>query len=108
MGYRFRLIAEVKYGHFGDYLKSWKRLDAVTRGRGWTPARLLVPTAGSNNEIVAEFEYPDLATFERENNAFYADQEAFEAFRAGAEFVVQGSARSELYEDVPVDFPGSD
>lgn len=108
MGYRFRLIAEVKYGHFGDYLKTWKKLNAVTRDRGWTPARLLVPTAGSNNEIVAEFEYPDLATFERENNAFYADQEAFEAFRAGAEFVVQGSARSELYEDVPVDFPGSD
>ena len=48
------------------------------------------------------------ATFERENKQFYADQQAFEAFRAGGEFLVQGSARSELYEDVPMDFPGSE
>jgi len=108
MAYRFRLIAEVKYGHFGDYLKTWKKLDGITRDRGLVTARLLVPTAGSNNEIVAEFDYPDLATFERENKQFYADQQAFEAFRAGGEFLVQGSARSELYEDVPMDFPGSE
>jgi hypothetical protein len=108
VAYRFRLIAEVKYGHFGDYLKTWKKLDAVARDRGWVTARLLIPTAGSLNEIIAEFEYPDLATFERENEAFYADEEAFGAFRAGAEFVVQGTARGELYEDVPMDFPGSD
>lgn len=108
MAYRMRLISEVKYGHFGEYMKTWKKLDAIMRDRGWIVARLLVPTAGANNEIVAEFEYPDLATFERENNAFYADTEAFEAFRAGAEFVVQGTARTELYEDVPWTFPGSD
>ena len=108
MAYRFRLIAEVKYGHFGDYLKTWKKLDAITRDRGRAAARLLVPTAGSNNQIIAEFEYPDLATFERENKECYADEEAFQAFRAGAEFLVQGTARSELYEDVPLDFPGSD
>jgi hypothetical protein len=107
MANRFRLIAEVKYGHFGDYLKTWKKLDAIIRNRRWVTARLLVPTAGRDNEVVAEFEYPDLATFERENSAFYADEEAFQAFRAGGAFVVQGTARSELYEDVPLDLPGS-
>ena len=108
MAYKFRLIAEVKYGHFGDYLKTWKKLDAITRDRGWVAARLLVPTAGSANEIIAEFEYPDLATFERENKAFFADQDAFGAWRAGAEFVVQGTSRSELYQDAPMDLPRSD
>ena len=108
MAYRMCLIGEVKYGHFGEYMKTWKKLNAVMRDRGWVVARLLVPTAGANNEIIAEFEYPDLATLERENKAFYADKDAFEAFRAGAEFVVQGTARTELYEDVPMDFPGSD
>ena len=108
MAYRLRLIAEVQYGHFGEYMKTWSKLDAVMRERGWVGARLLVPTAGRNNEIIAEFEYPDLATFQKENSAFYADAEAFEAFRAGAEFVVQGTARTELYEDVPSPFPGSD
>lgn len=108
MAYRFRLIAEVKYGRFGDFMKNWKKLDSIARERGWATSRVLVPTAGPNNEVVAEFEYSDLATYERENKAFYSDEEAFEVFRAGSEFVVQGSARSELYEDVPMDFPGSD
>lgn len=108
MAYRLRLIAEVKYGEFGAYVKTWKKLDSIMRERGWVGSRVLVPTAGANNEFIAEFEYPDLATFERENQAFYADPEAFEAFRAGAEFVVQGTARTELLEDVPLDFPGSD
>jgi hypothetical protein len=108
MAYRLRLIAEVKYGQFGEYMKTWKKFDSVMRERGWIGSRVLVPTAGPNNEVVAEFEYPDLATFERENKAFYADEEAFEAFRAGAEFIVQGSARTELYEDLTPDFPGSD
>jgi hypothetical protein len=108
VAYKFRLIAEVKYGRIGDYMKTWKNLDAITRERGWVTARLLVRTAGPINEIVSEYEYPDLATFERENNAFFADKEAFEAFRAGAEFVVQGTVRTELYEDIPIDFPGSE
>jgi hypothetical protein len=106
MAYRFRLIAQVRYGQFGDYLKTWKKLDAIIRDRGWVTARLLVPTTGRENEIIAEFEYPDLAAFESENKAFYADEEAFQAYRAGAAFVIQGTARSELYEDVPMDFPG--
>jgi len=107
MAYRFRLISEIRYGQFGEYATTWKRLDSIMRRRGWVTARLMVPTAGPNNQVVAEFEYPDLATFERENRAFYADEDAFGAFRAGAEFVVQGTARTELYEDVPLDaFPG--
>lgn len=103
MGYRLRLISEVKYGHFGEYMKTWKKLDSIMRERGWATARLLVPTAGPNNELVAEFEYPDLATFERENRAFYADPEAFAAFQSGADYLVQGKSRTELYEDVPIE-----
>ena len=108
MAYRVRLISEVKYGHFGEFMKTWKKLDSIMRDRGWVASRVLVPTAGPNNQVIAEFEYPDLATYERENKAFYADKAAFEAFRAGAEFIVEGTARTELYEDVPLDFPGSD
>ena len=108
MAYRFRLVSEIKYGYFGDYMASWKQLDSMMRERGLRPARVLAPTAGPHNEVVAEFEYPDLAAFERENKAFYSDEAVFRAFRAGSEFVVQGSARSELYEDVPMEAFGSD
>jgi hypothetical protein len=108
MAYRVCLISEVKYGHFGEYMKTWKKLDSIMRDRGWVVARVLVPTAGPNNQVVAEFEYPDLATYERENKAFYADEEAFGAFRSGADFVVQGTSRTELWEDVPMDVFASD
>jgi hypothetical protein len=70
MAYRLRLIGVVEYGHFGEYMKSWKKVDDLMQARGWVSSRVLVPTAGPNNEIVAEFEYPDLATFEKENKAF--------------------------------------
>ena len=108
MAYRVRQIATVTYGHFGEYLATVKKLDQISRARGWATARALVPTAGAGNEIVIEYEYPDLATFQRENEAFYNDREAFEAFRSGAGFVVEGSFRTELLEDVPMSFPGSD
>lgn len=104
MAYRLRLIQEIRYGHFGDFMKTWATLDSIMRQRGWVTSRVLVPTAGPSNEFVAEFEYSDLAAYERENRAFYSDPEAFEAFRAGAEFVVQGTARTELYEDLPLEF----
>jgi len=101
VGYRVSQVAQIKYGEFGAYVKTVRKLEAIYRERGWASMRIIVPTAGPNNEIVVELEYPDLATFERENKAFYADEEAFAAFRAGAEFVVAGSARTEIYEDVP-------
>ena len=106
MAYRLRLINEIKYGQFGAFMGAWRRLDAVMRERGWATARILIPVAGSNNEVIAEFEYPDLATFERENKAFYADPEAFEAFRAGNDFIVQGSSRTELCEELPLEVFG--
>jgi|SRR5436305_13113294 len=108
MAYRLRMISSVKYGQFGQYMATVKRLVQINDARGWAPMRVLTPTVGVSNEIVLETEYPDLATLQRENDEFYADREAFEAFRAGAEFIVEGTARSELLEDMPLDFPGSD
>ena len=33
MAYRFRLISEIRSGHFGDYMATWKQLDArIARG----------------------------------------------------------------------------
>ena len=101
MAYRLRLIAEIEYGSFVEYMKAQRKLEQIMRDRGWAPVRTLVPVAGANNQVIVEIEYPDLATYERENGAFYADQEAFGAYRDGARYVVQGTARTELLEDVP-------
>jgi hypothetical protein len=108
MAYRVQQIATVKYGHFGAYLKMVKELERIGTARGWSPTRVLVPTVGSNNEVILENEYPDLATYQRETDAFYRDEEAFGVFRASAEHIVESSSRTAMYEDVPMDFPGSD
>jgi hypothetical protein len=108
MAYRYRQIVTIKYGHFGEYLATVKKLEAIAEKHGWSPSRVLVPTVGTSNEIIIENEYPDLATFQRENDEFYEDTEAFQTFRDGSQFVVEGSARTVLYEDVPMSFPGSD
>jgi hypothetical protein len=53
--------------------------------------------AGSFNEIVLEADYPDLATFEQQTNAFYADAEAVGTMRGWRELVIQGTGYSELW-----------
>src|SRR2546430_16829309 len=66
MSYRLRMISTVKYGQFGAYFATLKRLVEINDARGWAPMRVLVPTVGTNNEVVFEIEYPDLATLQRE------------------------------------------
>jgi hypothetical protein len=99
--YRVRLTAQVKYGHFKEYYELSKKLNELSRQRGWTEYRLWVPTVGIGNEMVAEWDYPDLATFQKEGDAFMTDAEAMELNRSFAEHVVQGSVRSELLETMP-------
>jgi hypothetical protein len=101
--YRSRLIAQVKYGHFKDYLELSKKMNELSRERGWTEYTILTPVAGVANEVIAEADYPDLATFEKEGDAFQADAEAMALNRSFAEHTVQGSARSELLATIPDD-----
>ena len=67
--FRARFIAEARYGHFADYLKAVEQLNEIARERGWAEATFWVATVGTANELIAEVDYPDLATFEREGEA---------------------------------------
>jgi hypothetical protein len=101
--YRLRLIAEVKYGHFKEYLELSTKMNELIRERGWTEFAVWSPAVGTANEVIAEADYPDLATFEKEGDAFQSDAEAMKLNRSFAEHTVQGSARSELLVTVPDD-----
>ena len=98
---RARFIAQVRYGHFADYLKALEQLNEISREQGWAEATFWVATAGTANEIFAEVDYPDLATFEREGEAQDADAEWMKVIRSTVDWVVQGSARSELFSTAP-------
>jgi hypothetical protein len=98
---RTRFIAQVRYGHFAEYLKALEQLNEISRERGWSPATFWVATAGTANELFAEVDYPDLATFEREGEAQAGGAEWMKVIRSTVDMVVQGSARSELFQTAP-------
>ncbi len=99
--YRYRAHCEVKYGHFADVVESYNELNAVMRARDLTPMTVWTPTVGRGNIVTIEIDYPDLATFEREKDAFNSDAECMKVFRRSADFVVQGSNWDELLEPAP-------
>ena len=98
---RGRFTVEVKYGHFAEYLKIAEKLNEVARARGWAEATMWVWVAGTANELIAEFEYPDLATFEREQEASSSDAEWMQLIRSTVDLCVQGTGRSELLVSAP-------
>jgi hypothetical protein len=98
---RARFIVQVRYGHFAKYLKVGEQLNEIARDRGWAESTFWVSTVGLANEFIAETEYPDLATFEREGEAFQSDAEVMKLVRSSADLVVQGTGRSELLQAAP-------
>jgi hypothetical protein len=99
--YRARIHQEVIYGHFREFLQVTESFRALSRERGWTDGTLWVPTAGRGNVVIWETEYPDLASFQRENEAVYSDKEAMDLIRQFSPHVVQGSVHTELLEEAP-------
>ena len=98
---RARFTIQVRYGHFAEYLKAMEQLNAIARGRGWAEATFWVATVGAANELIAEVDYPDLATFEREGEAQSSDAEWMKVIRSTVDIAVQGTGRSELLQTAP-------
>ena len=99
--YRARISVQVRYGHFKEHLEVCERLNELARSRGWIESTFWVPTVGTANEMIIETEYPDLATFQREGDAFSSDPEAMQLLRSTTGLIVEGSGRSELLEAAP-------
>jgi hypothetical protein len=99
--HRFRVHVQIRYGHFKEYLEVCEQLNELARSRGWIESTFWVPTVGRANELIIETDYPDLATFQREGDAFGADAEAMKLLRSTTELVVEGSSRTELLEPAP-------
>ena len=101
MGYRHRVVSVVKYGRFNEIVSGFHELNEIAESRDWPQGRLLAPFVGNNNEVSFETDYPDLATFERVMNEFYADAEAMKVWRGMADSVIEGSGHDALYSDAP-------
>jgi hypothetical protein len=99
--YRQRMRQQILYGQFREYMETAREVIALRQKLGLAAATLWAPAFGTANEVVWEMEYPDLATFQRENEAFYSDAEAMEQWRRLWQHAVQGSIHDELLEEAP-------
>ena len=98
---RSRTIWTIKYGHFREALEVLTELNRVCGEKGMESSTFWGPLAGINNEIIIETEYESLADFERANATFYADPDVMSLWRSIAQYVIEGSGRSELIETAP-------
>jgi quinol monooxygenase YgiN len=99
--YRMLQRWEVHYGHFREFMETLDEVNTVLQQRGWVKFTPWVPTSGVANQVVLISDYPDVAAYKKEEEAAYADAEFMKAWRAGAQFVVQGSGHIELLEPAP-------
>jgi hypothetical protein len=99
--YRVMQRQEVVYGHYKEVVEVTDEINGLLRSRGMAEFRSWIPTFGKANELILELEFPDLATYERESEAFSSDPEIMKVWRSGAHLVVQGSVTTELLEPVP-------
>ena len=97
--YRQRIHQEILYGRFREYMEIAGEVNARRNELGVAAATLWVPTVGGANTVVWEIDYPDLATYQRENATFYSDETAMKHWRALWQLVAQGSVRDELLEE---------
>jgi len=98
--YKARLIVQVKAGRFKEHLGILEKMNALAQSRGWTEATYLIPTVGVANQVISEFEYPDLATFEQEGGASFSDPEMMALVKDAVDCIVDGSIRSELFQTI--------
>jgi hypothetical protein len=99
--YRQRICQQVLYGQFREYTEIAEEVIALRRKLGLSAPMLWAPTFGTANEVVWESEYSDLATFQRENEAFHSDAEVMKQWRRLWQHAVQGSTQDELLEEAP-------
>jgi len=99
--YRLRIRQQILYGQFREYMDVAEEVIALRRKLGLAAPTLWAPTFGTANEVVWELEYADLATFQRENEAFYSDADAMNQWRRLWQHAVQGSVHEELLEEAP-------
>jgi len=99
--YRQRIYHLVPYGHFDEVLSLCEELNQRAQARGGTGGMLWIPTIGQQNELIVEFEFYDLGSWERGRAASNNDPEWTKIVRKIGEAVVPGSVRTELVETAP-------
>lgn len=97
--YRQRIHLTLKtIDAWNEALRLGDEYNKLAAARSWMQGTFWMATVGNTSEIVAEFDYSDLAKFQRENGEVIRDREAVELFRKFDELDAEGIGYSELLE----------
>jgi hypothetical protein len=98
---RFRLIRQVRLGHFPQALEAAEELSALHRKRGWPEGTHWLAIGGPINTLITEMEFPTLASLEAMQDKSDADAEHVKLRQKGGEHAVEGSVRIEILKTAP-------
>ena len=76
--YRVRSVSKVTFEGWPAAITNAARINELAENRGWQASTIWTQTFGPFNELAFERDYPDLATYECETAAFYADKEVMQ------------------------------
>ena len=73
MGYRLQYTFKTKNASaFDDTVQLLERLQAISKDRGLKERRIMTQAFGPFNQLSVNVDYPDLASYERETESFFA------------------------------------
>jgi hypothetical protein len=82
---------------WNEALEMIHEIDEVQAAAGRATSTVWTQVAGPFYEIVIEVDYPDLASYEREQKAFNSDPQIAKMFGRWDEVTVPGKGRNELF-----------
>jgi hypothetical protein len=98
---RFRLVRQVRLGHFPQALEAAEELSALHRDRGWPEGNHWVLVGGPVNTLITEIEFPNLRSLEEMQEKSDADAEHIKLRQKAGEHAVEGSVLIEILRTAP-------
>jgi hypothetical protein len=75
-----------------------EELNKLCVTKGWTPGTVWMQTVGDGSELIGEYDFPDLATFQKENEESMRDPDAVVLWRKFEAIEKERPGYSELLE----------
>ena len=99
---RYRWSCQVNYSDLAEFLELQRQKAQVAAERDWVAVRFWMASVGTLNDFFLEREYDSLAELAEELLARESDFEFSRLMRASYALVVQGSVRTELFEELNI------
>ena len=98
--YRHRILVRVpNLTAWNECLAIADDINKLCAERGWAQMTAWTQTVGPFNELAFVTDYPDLATFQRENDEFFRDPAVREIYRRFDALDIREGSHSELWEE---------